>query len=512
MPMSNSFSQKILNLEIKKILKLIILFDIITFSLIFSGLNDFSIQIIRTIVAFAFITFIPGLLLLRILKIQSLSFLEFILYDIGLSLTFIMLWGCLLCFIIPQSYYPLSIENLSVSLNLAIFLFCSIDYIKNKNRYPQENLSWDFDLNINWILLISIIPLLGIFAAVVSTKYHINSFQYLLCIIITLFVIIIVWNYCNVKTSLFALSIFCIGLSLLLSASLLSDYLRGSDIHIEYHFISLTKINLYWNFSIFDNINSLLSVTVLPVIYSNFLNIDIFVVLKAIYPFFFAFVPLCLYCVYKTQIDDVYAFLATIFFISIPIYYLELTSMARVEIAELFFALLILVMIDKKISKFQKGVLLCCFTFSLIVSHYGTMFIYIFLLSISFLLLKIIQKIFDVQFKNFSFLNVQYILLSFIMMISWYMYAGLSSPMVTITNITEEASKYLGLGFFTQTATDPMILQALGQQGPTSFVYLLMRIFYYLSFFFIFLGVVTTIRKIGIKDNNCKVDKEFLII
>ena len=200
MPMSNSFSQKILNLEIKKILKLIILFDIITFSLIFSGLNDFSIQIIRTIVAFAFITFIPGLLLLRILKIQSLSFLEFILYDIGLSLTFIMLWGCLLCFIIPQSYYPLSIENLSVSLNLAIFLFCSIDYIKNKNRYPQENLSWDFDLNINWILLISIIPLLGIFAAVVSTKYHINSFQYLLCIIITLFVIIIVWNYCNVKT------------------------------------------------------------------------------------------------------------------------------------------------------------------------------------------------------------------------------------------------------------------------------------------------------------------------
>jgi uncharacterized membrane protein len=68
---------------------------------------------------------------------------------------------------------------------------------------------------------------------------------------------------------------------------------------------------------------------------------------------------------------------------SIFVFYTEMVSLARQEVAELFLVLILLSMIDRGISRQQRSVLLLTFTASLIVSHYGLSYIFMLLLLIA---------------------------------------------------------------------------------------------------------------------------------
>jgi uncharacterized membrane protein len=165
--------------------------------------------------------------------------------------------------------------------------------------------------------------------------------------------------------------VFMMALALLYQTTFISDYLVGSDIHVEHYLGNLVVENGYWDVSISGGVNSCLSIVMLTPVYSLLLNMDIVWLFKIIYPLFFCLAPLALFRIFSLQIKPQYAFLAVVFFISMPIFFMDMTQLVRQQISELFFVLVVLLMVDRKLTLVQRTTLVLIFGFGVVVSYYG---------------------------------------------------------------------------------------------------------------------------------------------
>lgn len=184
---------------------------------------------------------------------------------------------------------------------------------------------------------------------------------------------------------MYPLIIFVIAISLLFQNSLVSNYISGFDIQREYFVAN----SVFTNFNLIDvgypELKAILSVTILPTIFANVLNLNLIWVFKIIYPLLLTLIPLGLYKIIKTQTNAKIAFLSTLFFVSSYSFYYNMLQLTREIIGELFLILIIFLMLDEK-NNVNKSVLLVIFAFSLIVSHYGLSYILLLILITAWLL------------------------------------------------------------------------------------------------------------------------------
>ncbi|MFH1209973.1 MAG: DUF2206 domain-containing protein [archaeon] len=184
-----------------------------------------------------------------------------------------------------------------------------------------------------------------------------------------------------------------ISISLLLMGWLRSWYVSGVDINQEYQIFQLIKENGYWSMSLFHHAyNACLSVSILPVILSNFLKINDQYIFKLIIPLIFSFVPVIIYFISKKFVKNYFAFLASLFFVSQPTFLIWWWIPIRQEVAFLFFALAILILFDEKISLTIKRILFIIFGFSMIVSHYSTTYIALGIFIITYIIVYFFRK------------------------------------------------------------------------------------------------------------------------
>ena len=96
-------------------------------------------------------------------------------------------------------------------------------------------------------------------------------------------------------------------------------------------------------------------------------------------------------------------------------FYLQMPTLARQELAEFFFVLILLLLFDtKEISPFNRKILLVLFSFSLIVSHYGLTYLFIIYLIIFSLAMHILFRSIKIPVER------QFILLLVIATFFWY--------------------------------------------------------------------------------------------
>ena len=98
-----------------------------------------------------------------------------------------------------------------------------------------------------------------------------------------------------------------------------------------------------------------------------------------------------IYVITKKYLDAIYAFLASVFFMSQNVF-LSTAANSRTTIAILFFALSIMVLLNERLSVFEKRLLLIIFIFSCIVSHYSTAYIFFVVFLFVFIIIKIIYR------------------------------------------------------------------------------------------------------------------------
>ncbi len=363
--------------------KNLLVIPIMTF-LLYLGIWS-NIPAFRDAIVFTYLSFIPGFALLRIVRLNELDAVDTILFSVGLSMAFSMFMGLLISELhfvgIPQ---PLSTTPLTMALSLPILVIFFVDYKQNSS----ENLSsiaahWNETKKlIPMSAVLVLLPILGVLGALFI------SIPVLLILIIAIAILyaLSLLSTRFVPSTLYPLLIFAISLALLFHVVFTSKFIIGFDANLEYHVFRLTQINGYWSFLNTSsntlstvNYNSMLSITVLPAVYSAMLNINGDIVFKVLYPFVFSLVPVVLYRIYERQTGKSDALSSALFFISGLLVFYGVTpiSLNRQIVAEFFFVLSIFILLDREISIRKRRLLLTFFGAALIVSHYSLTYIYL---------------------------------------------------------------------------------------------------------------------------------------
>ena len=478
----------------------------------------FEIPIVRQIVGFIFLTFVPGILILRILKVHSISAVESLVYSVGLSLAFIMFTGLFMNFAFPLFGIskPISIFPLMVTFTGFILILGAIAYKRDKDFLTpsQSNSSPVFSPPYLFLILL---PLLAILGALLVNYYQNNTLLLIFILVVAAIVGLVAFGK-FIPERAYPLAIVMIAIALLCHVSLSSSFLFGYDIMAEWRYQNFVAQGGYWDSTIWGNVNTALSIVMLGPIYSTILNMEVVWIFKIIYPLFFCLVPVALFHIYREQIGSRRAFLSAFFFMSMMIFFI--LGSGRQQVAELFFALLILLMVDRKMTPLQKSALAIIFVMALPVSHYGIAYVSFAFFVIGWLLLILMRsKVVAYWWRNLtgrfsrspaspgsaastserppspSILSGNLICLFIVCSIAWYMYTAGGGAIKSIVDIGQHIYSNIG-EFFNPLARESLVLTATGADFTSvSTLGKSFRVFQYITQIFIIAGFIRLMLK-----------------
>jgi uncharacterized membrane protein len=382
----------------------ILLIPIMTVLLNIAVLTQTSI--LREAIAFSYLSFVPGYAILKMLKLREIGPLNSFLLSVGLSITASMFVGLLINQILPVMGFsrPLSIVPLTAAISIFTIIVFFLAYNRKSAVNDVQELDITSKLSKNSVPLAIVLITLPILSAIGALYVNIPLMIILFVSICSLIVLSIVTNKIIPSTA-YPFLILSISISLLFLSLLISRYAIGDDVNLEYYVFRMTQNNGYWgpinsvthSYSEL-NYNSMLSVTILPTIYSILMDAKDGIFFKILYSFILSLIPLTLYSIYKKETSKWIALLSTLFFVfSINAFFGELTSLNRQIIAEFFLVLSIFLWLEKTLPTREKRILLFVFGVSLGVSHYAIALIYLVFVSLVVLISSIKPK-FDFVF------------------------------------------------------------------------------------------------------------------
>lgn len=457
--------------DIKRCLLLALAILLSLLGLIGMGYLGFDIPLLRQIVGFIFLTFIPGMFILRVFRIHNIGLIESLLYSVALSIAFIYFTGLFANFVLPllDISKPISLLPITAILIIFTFILGLLAYKRDKGFSPLPgNLSIK-DIPLSFYLLLLLLPLLTVLGTQLVNAYQNNIVLLFLLGLIACIVGLV--SFRQLPEEAYSLTIIMISISLLFFVSLISPQLWIHDIHRQYYFEHIVLNYGYWESSIRDNYNTCLSLVMLCPIYSLITGMSDVWVFKIILPLITSLMPAALFMTFSYQIEIKKAFLATFFFIAVPGGLIGWEcSPGREAPAKLFIILLVLLMIDKQLDNFKKTVLSIIFSISLILTHYSSAYIYMAFLGIGWLLLQLIkhnnllQRLYclsDNYTAQRSLLNSGIILLLFIFGLTWYMNVANASAFEAVVNIGNTVYSSL-TEFFSPAGREQAVLTGLG--------------------------------------------------
>ncbi len=322
------------------------------------------IPILQQLLGFIILTFITGFIILRILNIHNLKRSINIVFVIGLSQSFILLYGFLTNIGLTFFYIkPLNALSIIILYDIAIILLLIINYMTEK-EFKSVNEYLFFKVSPGLFLLL-LVPFISIFAALLMNMYNNNILELMVIFIISLIPLILIFK--NINERYYPLTIFIMSISILLSINLISNNIWSFDVFHEYYLSKLSMIDQIWTFNLENSANTVLLVTILAPTYALLANMDLIWVYKILFPFLFALTPVILYEIYlKLKINDIkfnpmIALLSVCIFIFFYGFFKDLPD--KQHISELFLMLIILLSI---IEIRYKNVFLMLFSFALI--------------------------------------------------------------------------------------------------------------------------------------------------
>ncbi len=471
----------------------------------------FSLLFLQQITGFILLLFIPGFLLLRILKLHALGTVETIAYAVGLSLAVLMLSG----FFINMSYplfgvtKPLSFPYMLLTFSVIIAILGIMSYLRDKEYHAPCTLDLQ-QLTAPVSLAIYSVPCVSIIGSFLIGRYHNNALSIASIILIAVLVLWFAYKKPGDFLSADVLLILSISISLLFGDLLISEYPRRLNVDGEFYYLNQVIQSNYWDPSLPGSANSVLSIVILGTIFSEGLGLNPFFVLKTVYPLIFAIVPTIIYTAYKKEFSSKLSLFAALFFMFNFYFFTEALLLRRQQIALIFVALLLLLLTEKRLNPQVKSVLYLIFTISLVISHYSV--------SVNWILIVIlassiyfIKKNYDTQVssnlsqqnklgkkfilsdQNISPYHIVFLVAIFVV---WYVYISFS----VFSNIAGAGNSIIkNFALLTDTSSkSPMISAAMGagfwEAPPYSKVY---RLLQYGSQGFILIGLMSNILSQG---------------
>ncbi|MEM4459631.1 MAG: DUF2206 domain-containing protein [Archaeoglobaceae archaeon] len=428
-------------------------------------------------------------MLLRALRVRDLDPIESLCFSVGLSLAIIMFSGLFANTVYPLLGVsePISTIPLVITFTALVVVLSSIVYIRDK-----DSTSSPYELSLSpSLLFLTLLPFFGIVGANLVDRFESNLLLMFSLPIAGLIPVLIAFDI--IKERLYPIAIFTTSLFLLYHTSLISPHIWGWDINLEYHFSNRVLTNAYWDSSLYGSINGMPAIVILAPTYATLCNIDLVWVFKVVYPFLFSFVPLAMYSIFEKMIDKKASTIACFLLMFSSSFYFAMLQLARQQIAELFLALIILSILSKSLKGNHKFLFLATFGISLIMSHYGTAYLFMFILIAYFVLLTALSQIsrFYRQSQPLSSensaLRLPFIATYIVVTLLWYMYTAGSHPFQTLVYsahiiLKEFINPYLSDAFH------------FAIRRTVSLLHDVTKILYHITQFLIVLGILDLLR------------------
>jgi uncharacterized membrane protein len=462
---------------------------------------------VRLVVGIVYLTIVPGLIFIKLLKLDELGTLETIVFAVGFSIAFLMLAGL----VINQFGYaaglsfPLSTLPLSLFINTLIIVGAAAVYLrqgKSKKNFTLQGLRIS-----PYMLILTLIPVLSLVGVyIVNTT---GNSLILVIMILSIAALLAFTAFRERSSKFYSFAIFMIAIALLMHVSLITNYIvpYGSDSPAEYYVFQTVQQNGHWSpvfaFAGDQNggrFNAMLSITVLPTVFSNMLGMDPSLVFKLLYPLIFALVPVALYLLWTPYIGKKLGFIAAFVFVAQSTFFTEMIALNRQMIAELFFVLLLLVLLNKKVKKEGKFLSFAILSFGLIFSHYALAEIFLGLIFAAWAV-----SAFYLKKPNFN-LQLSMIIFFFVAMFAWYIYTSGAVVFDSFITFTRSVTSQFG-DFLNPASRGGTVLTGLGLVQAPSVLNTVSRVFAYLTEIFIVLGVVSLIRK----KNPFRFERDFAV-
>jgi uncharacterized membrane protein len=414
---------------------------------------------------------------------------ENVLFSIGMSITFLIFTGLLINEIgsIFYASKPLSTEPLAIIINIIIIVLLIIDYFKNRENLhviaPGSSIK-SFPMMLYVVLLF-----LNVVGVVLAKTFNDNSPLILAIIIIS--ILFLLNSFTSKLSPYYPLALASIALILLLNnTSLVSNYILGHDVHLDYVAFKITNGLSYWDrkIELFPRAyiyNSMASITVLPTIFSKLLNIDEAWVFKIIFPLIFSLVPLALYELHLKQWGKEVAFISILFFMSNKVFF-DFRNTAKEYIAEFLFILIFLVLLRKDVNQRSRWVLLICLYFALVVSYYTLNYLFLVLIFFVWLCRKIFVKNKDEKIDSTM------VVLFFVLTVLWYIYIaeGLFDRFTFF--LIDNLSYFFEELFYTRSR-GAYVEMAIGAESAPNLLHQIGRIIFDVTAVFILIGFIKVI-------------------
>ena len=477
-------------LKSKEFLVLTLFLQFVTYAIVL-----LDVPVARQLIGFLYLTFFPGIVIVKLLKLNELSVLERMLLSVGFSVAFLMLSGLLINefgFLLGISQ-PLSLMPLMIILNSLILIGGVLVYLRSEDvkLFGAETLGLS-----PLALVLIVLPILSVVGAMWVNAFANNVILLFMLIAISLVLVIEVISKKLLPPKVYPFAVLMIAISLLFHSSLISNYIVsfGSDVPVEYFVLKTTQNSAHWSSTIpyfwdigYGRTNAMLSVTILPTIYSILLNLDPTWVFKILIPLIFSLVPLGLYQIWKRYIGEKYAFISAFLFMVQSTFYTEMLGLNRQMVAELFFVLLLLVVLNKKMKPFNKMTCFMILSVALVTSHYSLAEIFLFFISFTLISLVGLKR----PSRN---ITVSMVVFFFVVMFSWYIYTSGSAVFDSFLEYGNYVYSQLG-EFFNPASRGEMVLRGLGMESPPSIWNMISRIFAYLTQALIVVGFVGLVTK-----------------
>jgi len=474
----------------------------------------FNIPIIQQILGFLWLTLIPGYAFLRILKLDEWGLLDLVVFSAGLGLAIVMLSGLIfngvsLALNFPQ---PLSAIPFAVTLGGLTLVLLLLGW-KQERKKPESTFT---KVRIKLADIPQILALATVLAlSITGALYKNTSFLLLMMIGVSLLIAISVLSERWIPSKLFPLVIASCAVALLFHTALISKHLMGVDVFLEFYVFSQTKARGVWiapgnllQYSLTDDLNSILSVTILPAAGTAVLGIDGETFFKLFYPIVFSIVPLALYKMYQQQVDIKIAFLSTMLYIAVPtvFYGIEPLALCRQIIGQLFLVLSLTFILDKKLVSWKKKILLIPLVSALITTHYSLAYIFLFYAVIFY---AAPHALFWLREKlDRQTLSLAMLLLIIAITFSWYTYVS-SSPLNHMLDSFNRIANWFSRDFSSPEARGfGGSLSSLSPLAGTSIAGLTHKILVYIQFLFIGIGVAV----VAIKPKAFGVSSEYRLL
>jgi uncharacterized membrane protein len=385
----------------------VVILMILGVAAVFSPLQGFPFAPVRFLVLAIYLTFVPGYLLLRILRIHRITGIESLVFAVAFSLAAVMFTGLAMNFILPMAGIPRPISEIPLILTLTLEVIGLLIFAYARDGEYSTRIQFGLPQGSTQpALFLVLLPLLSVVGTYLANREMNNTL--LLVLLLLIGAVILLTSFERfIPEDLYPLAIWAIAIALLFHTSLISPNLTGWDIHSEYHFANLVRLAGSWNPLLRGNPNAMLSISMLSPIYAILMGTDLTWVFKLVVPFIFSLVPVALFEVYFRQLDqDIpgritsleqgyaiwrertrrnrkIAFLSVILFMSMATYFTEMLSLVRQEVAEFFLAAFLLLLVTARVDRDLKEVIGLGLIISMITSHYSLAFIYTIILPLT---------------------------------------------------------------------------------------------------------------------------------